>query len=57
MQRYMKLITAEVTGLIGWGLQVVTSPSVAITGGEWIALATIIAMGLGVYSATNTPAV
>lgn len=50
---YTKTITALVTGLIGWATSVVTSNSVHITAGEWIQLATALAVSLGVYSFAN----
>ncbi len=50
-----KTITAVVTGLIGWGAAVVVSPSASITASEWIGLATVLAIGLGVYGVSNTP--
>lgn len=50
---YRKTVTAVVTGLIGWGTVVVTSAATAVTGGEWIMLATVLATALGVYTATN----
>lgn len=54
MSGVRKTITAVVTGLIGWGTQVVVSPPAAISSGEWIGLATVLAVGLGVYGVTNS---
>lgn len=51
--QYTKTITALVTGLIGWAASVVTSNAVQITAGEWVQLATVVAVTLGVYSFAN----
>ena len=53
LHTYKKTITALVTGAIGWATMVVSSPAVSITGPEWIAGATFVAIGLGVYGAKN----
>lgn len=53
MSNYKKTITAVVTGLIGWGSAVVVSAPTAISSGEWIGLATVLAIGLGVYAVPN----
>lgn len=52
---YRKTVTAVVTGLIGWSTVVVTSAALAITSGEWIMLATVLATALGVYQIPNDP--
>lgn len=53
LSQYRKTITALVTGLIGWGAAVVASTPTSITGAEWIAFATVLAVSLGVYSVPN----
>lgn len=53
LSKYNKTITAVVTGLIGWATVVVTSDSAAVTAGEWIMLATVLATALGVYQVKN----
>lgn len=55
MNAYRKTITAIVTGLIGWATVVIVSESVKITASEWIALATVLATAVGVYSVPNDP--
>lgn len=50
---YNKVITAVVTGLIGWAAAVVTSDKAAISASEWVMLATVLATALGVYSVAN----
>jgi hypothetical protein len=50
-----KTLTALITGLIGWATLVVNSPSASITSGEWIELATAVAVALGVYTISNAP--
>jgi hypothetical protein len=52
---YRKTVAAVVTGLIGWATVVVTSAAAAITAGEWIMLATVVATALGVYQVSNEP--
>lgn len=52
---YKKTVTALATGVIGWGLVVVTSAAAAITSGEWMMLAVAVATGLGVYAVRNEP--
>ncbi len=56
LAEYRKTITVLVTGVIGWGTQVVTSEPAHITGGEWIGLATVVAIGFGVFGVANKPA-
>ncbi len=51
--KYSKTIAALVTGVIGWGLEVVNSKSAAITSSEWIGLAIVVAVALGVYAIPN----
>ena len=53
---YRKTITALVTGLIGWATIVVNSEPTSVTSSEWIALATVVAVALGVYAVPNDPA-
>ena len=53
---YGKTITALVTGAIGWATLVVNSAPSSITGPEWIAGATYLAVALGVFSVANAPA-
>lgn len=50
---YRKTVTAVVTGAIGWATVVVTSAPAAITSGEWIMLATVMATAFGVYQVAN----
>jgi hypothetical protein len=50
---YRKTITAVITGMIGWATLVVVSESTKITAPEWIALATVLATAIGVYSVPN----
>lgn len=52
---YRKTITAVVTGLIGWGTTVVVSTPTAVTAAEWIGLATVLAVALGVWGVPNEP--
>lgn len=54
ISRYLKSITALVTGLIGWSTLVVTSSSDPVTAAEWIALATALAIAGGVYQVPNS---
>lgn len=51
--KYNKTITALVVGVIGWATQVINSPAATISASEWIALVTVVAVGLGVYSVAN----
>jgi len=51
---YRKTVTAVVTGLTGWGSAVVVSAPTAVTAGEWIMLATVLATSFGVYQIANT---
>jgi hypothetical protein len=51
--RYAKLVTALVTGAIGWATLVVNSDPTAITAEEWIVGATYLATALGVYTVPN----
>lgn len=53
---YNKTVAAVVTGLIGWATAVVTSAPSAITAGEWIMAATVLATAFGVYQVTNKAA-
>jgi hypothetical protein len=53
MSRYLKTITAVISGAIGWGVMVVNSAPSAITASEWIAGATYLAVALGVFSVPN----
>lgn len=53
LSAYRKTIAAIITGLIGWATMVVVSQSAKITAAEWIALATVLATALGVYSVPN----
>lgn len=55
LSHYRKTVTALVTGLIGWGSAVVVSDPAPVTAAEWIGLATVAAVGLGVYGVANTP--
>jgi hypothetical protein len=52
---YRKAVAAVIVGIIGWATSVVTSDPTAITAGEWIQLATVLATALGVYQITNEP--
>jgi hypothetical protein len=51
--KYRKSITAIVAGTVGWVTLVVNSSPTAITGPEWIAGATALAIALGVYAVPN----
>lgn len=53
--KYSKLITALVSGAIGWATLVVNSAPASITAPEWIAGATYLAIALGVWAVPNTP--
>lgn len=53
--RYSKLITALVSGAIGWATLVVNSAPTSITAAEWIAGATYAAIALGVWAVPNQP--
>lgn len=53
--RYGKSVTALVTGGIGWATQVVNSPPTHVTAGEWVGLATVVAVAFGVYAVSNDP--
>lgn len=55
LKPYAKIVAAEVTGVLGWGIQVVNSTPKPVTAAEWLGLAVVAAMGLGIYGATNTP--
>lgn len=50
---YRKTAAALIVGLIGWGTAVVQSAPTSVTGAEWIGLATVVAVALGVYAAPN----
>jgi hypothetical protein len=50
---YRKTVSAVVTGLIGWATVVVVSDPSPISAAEWIALATVLATALGVYTIRN----
>jgi hypothetical protein len=50
---YAKTITALVAGAIGWATLVINSAPKDITGPEWIAGATYLAVALGVFAAPN----
>lgn len=54
--RYSKSLSALVVGALGWGAQVIASPSAAITAPEWLGLGTALAVVLGVFTVVNTPA-
>lgn len=54
--KYAKLVTALVTGAIGWAVLVVNSAPTDITASEWIAGATYLATALGVYAVPNASA-
>jgi hypothetical protein len=56
MNAYRKTIAAIVTGLIGWATAVIVSAPEAITAAEWIGLATVLAVALGVYGVPNEDA-
>ena len=51
-----KTVTALAIGALGWATAVVESPDPGITGTEWIAGATFVLIGLGVWKSTNKPA-
>jgi hypothetical protein len=53
LAKYHKTVAALVTGVIGWGLFVVASPSGPVTASEWMALAVAGATALGVYAVPN----
>lgn len=48
-----KPITALAVGLIGWATQVANSAPAHITSGEWIALATVVAVAVGIFPVAN----
>jgi hypothetical protein len=54
LTKYAKTITALVTGVIGWGYAVVDSGANNVTAREWLALAVVGAVSLGVYAVPNT---
>lgn len=54
--RYQKAITAAVSGAIGWVGVVIASPSGPVTASEWLGLAVVGAVALGVYAVPNVPA-
>ena len=56
MGNYAKLLTAVITGLIGWATLVVNSAPTEITSSEWIVLATALATALGVFGVPNASA-
>lgn len=51
--RYAKLVTAVVTGVIGWATLVVNSKAGPISASEWIVGATYLATALGVFTVPN----
>lgn len=51
--QYTKVITAVVTGLIGWAAAVVTSDRASISASEYVMLATVLATALGVFALPN----
>lgn len=53
LSKYQKMLAALVTGAIGWGAVVVSSPSGPITSAEWLGLAVVVATALGVYAVPN----
>lgn len=53
MSRYLKTITAVITGAVGWATLVVASEASAISAEEWIVGATYLATALGVYAVPN----
>lgn len=53
MNAYRKTLAAVITGVIGWSSAVITSNTAAITAGEWVMLATVLATALGVYTVKN----
>ncbi len=48
-----KTVTAVVTGVIGWFATVIASEAATISQSEWLGLATILAIALGVYGVAN----
>jgi hypothetical protein len=48
-----KTVAGVTTSLLGWGAAVVVSDPAPITAAEWITFGTAVAVGLGVYHATN----
>lgn len=50
---HAKLITALVTGIVGWVTLVVQSSAHDISAGEWTVLLTAIVTALGVYVVPN----
>ncbi len=48
-----KTVTAAVTGVIGWCATVIASEAAMISQSEWLGLATILAIALGVYGVAN----
>lgn len=52
---HAKLITALVTGIVGWVTLVVNSAPTAITSSEWIVGLVALVTALGVYAVPNAP--
>jgi len=50
---YRKTVTALVTALIGWVSAVLVSVPESPTSAEWIGLATVVAVALGVFAVPN----
>ncbi len=56
LAKYRKTVTAVVTGVILWFGTVIASEAATISQSEWLGLATILVVALGVYAAPNKPA-
>jgi len=50
---YRKTVTALATGIIGWVSAVLVSVPEVITSAEWVGLATVVAVALGVFAVPN----
>lgn len=55
LQPFAKVVAALTVGVLGWATSVVASDPAPVVAAEWIGLATVIAVGLGVYQTSNTP--
>ncbi len=54
MSKYLKSVTALVTGGLGWGAVVIASKPAPVTASEWLAAGVVLATSLGVYAAPNS---
>ena len=54
-QTILKSLSALYLGLMGWASAVIASPSGPVTSAEWVALATVVGVSIGVYAVPNKP--